>query len=527
MKRLSVVFTLIFVLLLSTVFMACGGGKTNLKDIYSKDYSAVKSRTYVKEELPQLSDYILYTENEDFVLFSKVNVGTYTVSYRVFSKKTFTLSNEIVSSTKLESDLDFNYNYTISLGNGYYQVVKKEKSALGTFNTKTARFNVDGVEIYNSENSKGSINTKKNFFICDNTICYRDDNGVFVADTLQVPGYKIPKSANIEKVGNYFVDVTDGVRIVVYDKNFDVLIEWQKPSYVSLSKTFVCNEFAIVQYEIPVHSMEAKRYDLIKPDDTKVELKTLVLNYKEKQIREVKTEFIIDSITNVFEFDNEARGAISKGITNVASIYYVKDKRVDKTNDYDFVALKQNCEIEKSFKVVDRQISTIPVKLDKNLYLVATQDAIVFLNEKGETVDRSLTSDIEISNNYLCIDKKLYDYSFNETDDFSEYSAVVVCENYIGLKDKNDKFYIYSNGEKIPLDGEKVTFENGYYVVEKKDGLTLEKKYELCLVDGTVAYVSKNAYVTVFSNDNGALLRTNVETGVVSQTIFLSIKVSK
>ena len=186
--------------------------------------------------------------------------------------------------------------------------------------------------------------------------------------------------------------------------------------------------FAQYTYEL---ADDAEKYDYIM-DGTKYDLTTLIVDAKTGKEKEIKTDFIVDSIEpNAELYDEEADKADNKytnKFENIAYIIRIENKRID-TDSYrnaDIVLFSNNGKVGASLRSFDEQGFDLPTKIGEDRYFVTLKTGDKYIiNSKNKVIGLVSRGTLDLRAGFLVGKKAVYNTDLEAVYDLKANEATV------------------------------------------------------------------------------------------------------
>lgn len=472
-KILSLTLTLI---MLAMLFSACESkaSKHPTAGDFFSNYTEDPSWVYRDATvIPALTDkYGANSQGSSDVLrvFSKeANGKTDVIIYDLEKNKNvhqFTVDNDDLYTVEL---MTFNGNPFFSVIHGIARTDGMDFSTTLYTRNGNAVATAKGIHVFNdfyfyNGRYDGSIDTVYDLVRFDKTIFRVAEDG-----TTTVLKEKNPFTLDLPNVhfynGTHYI-YTTGNGFVVYDNSLEPVTNWKYKYAISDNVVYnfaILNDGSVLFQATEALPADAKEYDLY-AEGEKYSVTTLLIDPETGKEKSIDTTFMFRAVyaLDQFLFGNETFReyvGISDDYDNLASITYIEDKKL--TNPV-LTVLDNNakvvCELFTDLPLIAEE--ELPEPFAKNIYYYETVNGTyIFINEKSEKIIEISTnpSDLERNENYIIIDKAIYDYSFRLVYDFG-------ADNY-ELYSGNGWYYsdnaVTSDGILLTRDGAVYLYRNG------------------------------------------------------------------
>lgn len=222
---------------------------------------------------------------------------------------------------------------------------------------------------------------------------------------------------NLPEITSYTDDryyMVDDDEFAIYDKSFNLIVEYTTPSYASNSSIFMLeNGNILLQYRIKLLD-DSEKYDFLS-NNVKYDLVTLLVDKKDGKMVELDANYLIDLVVsaNLFE-EIYGEGYLAKSVQNLASIVEIdQSKRLDTNNNERLVLMANDGKI-KSDLIVDGY-TDVPQMVDGDRYIFRDKnDNQILVNRKGAHLATISDDYTFICNyNYFYDDRAIYDLDGN------------------------------------------------------------------------------------------------------------------
>lgn len=533
MKKSRIVLCLVAMLMLvSLLLSSCGASDTiKVSKLYKDDAKVPLEEVVTKGEIVALKGNFDTSSGYAYVFKDYSGENKVTQVYSLITGKI------ILTLT----DVGLTKTYDIMLESSFPAIIVKETtvSDSGSIKYTYTFYDATGTRIDSTTDSDQSFEMINNRFVKFNGVVYTPDNetGTFTkvadyASYITYPAYNY-------KIGDYYyvADVSSGSgrvnSIKVYDKDFNVILNWFVPSYADDTSINILNGGnLLVQYRINLPD-DAEKYDLY-TGGAKYDVKTMIVSIKDGKETKVDFDGIIDRVIarNHDYYADEFEG-LDDSIENVVYYYTIEDKRINESdNSINLASLTNKGKIDKSLKVVEGALG-LPTKIADNRYAVYTTAGITIINENGEII-KTITNirNINVAGSYIITPEALYDFDFNvvkslkSTDDTSYDVSVVGDSVIVKESGKTTTTYtLYNNGNSSVIATssttsiESVNIGDYYYVVSKTvEGVTTYTYYN---AEGTKLFDTKVS-LSEFSSRETTILLSGYD-AETSKDVYYSI----
>lgn len=522
MKRLRWTFFLAVLLLVATVLPSCGykvETVSSFEGVLNPDYEVRHEPWHEGKELEELRNFNLEFATDTFAVFRgdlMLNSWKTSRTYKVYSL----LQNRVILTQSYDEpvwgDVDVR-----EWADGIIRVATKEDGEGEDSFQSVVFYDLAGNELARRENQEWTPSPLYlgDYVVLDNVAYEADMETGVCTKVMEIPDSNMLRSSRTTELYQDYVYVGRTRVLSIYDKDLQWICDWSAPSYISSYSFsfYVLNDGGVlIQYAYGLEE-NAKKYDYYTTQNTetvKWRLVTLLMNPETGKTKELDFPYKIDYIRKSGEIDDGESSPYANSFENIAYLYPITDKQIDRSaSAKDVVLLNNNGKIEKSLKLVAGQTAELPVKVGKNLYrvnMITGGCAIVTID--GEVVrtvnDANFAHD---SNDVFCwTARAVYNLAFEKVYDLKKNHAEVVGEivdsllikissddgkSYrILVLDENGEKEIYSYDSKsgvedtftvFPYLGYRLRNEDKTYTYYNVKGEALLTTYETLVVEST------------------------------------------
>ncbi len=452
MKKIKVLSLVLLVVMVFLALTACGNSsKVSSASSFNNLYD---SKFIPTDEIYDKADAITDAENslcskssEEFAVFTSGAEGA--LKYKVYSfatgsvLKTFTSSVDEVFAVELCGDLP-----------AFFVTKTKLATSVATYTL----YDANGETLATSDENLGSPIVFDDTIIYGRTIYELDKKGNLVESEEVIPeniDVFVCDYWNDKYV--YEMDTADGsFSLLVADRRFNPVSSWSAPSFAKNIEAFVLvNGNVFVQYikELDANVAEYDFFEYTEEGNVqKFDLVTLVINAKNGTEKSIDADYVVSGIISYNEIAHSTALAdvYNDGMGNLAFITRIVDGQIDNSDaSLDIVLLNNDCTSAKSLKIVDQQTASLPTKLGKNVFMVATDYGYAIVKANGNLIHAITNSDISANAEYVIGEKAIYEMSsFEVVYDLEENEAEVISS-------MNSVVFIVKDGDILMLrDGE-------------------------------------------------------------------------
>lgn len=474
MKKFRLITLAAMVFALVLMLASCGNGP---EKFYNMDYKTDARTPTDVQELTDIEGY-LYKSTGRYVAHF-YNLEGNSVKRKIINLKT----GRTVSEHTEEKGIGFSVHTDYS--NYAYKIVKTTLEGGDTVYI----YDNNGVLLYEGDKAPDAPKHKNiegaDYILFESKLYRIDDNGATVKIS-DVPKFAETVFSEIEYIfDNYCFDLSTG-EVKVYDMSLGLVAKYSAPSYAKSAMAFVLNnENIVIQYMAELPADESK-YDIY-DDGTKYDLVTEIIDVKSGDAKEVDADYVILSVMPKSLVDRyfKNKSPFVDKYENIASIFRIVDKRLDKTEaTLDFVYADNNLKLGNSGKLLQNQAAPGIEKLSDDRYLVALSEGYAVIDAKGKFV-KGFSANAENFGGAFYIEDRLYNSNLELIEDFSKYQIKVVSQTdgakIINL-DNGYAIYLIANGKATMLqtlsDGKNVQVTMFGYTIYTSNG-TSYKHYNM------------------------------------------------
>ncbi|MBO7303445.1 MAG: hypothetical protein J6U68_04585 [Clostridia bacterium] len=427
MKKLRL-FALITVIATAvTAFSACsknGGTESSFGAVFNKDCSAKEKIVESASEIELLRGYDFIESKGEFMLFTKGDSES-GLTRAVFS----TRNKRVVHIAEASSD---------------ESVEVKFYSGIPAFTVSRVTIGgcADAAEIDVSYELYDATGTRISESKTEMTVPVR------FADVLLAGGvsYEIDEKTgalskgadvSVELDAESCVDWNDkyfyiyGEAVKVYDRSFNCVYEWALPSDAVDAEINALNDGKILAQYRKLLAGDAEKYDIYEIDEEsgvgeKFELTTVLLDPEKKKEKTLKLEYLIRQLTTGDELIriSDDNGTYRDDIENLAYVTPITEDSLDMSEaTYDVVLMDNDGKVEKSLKLIDGQDASLPTRIGKNVYMLATEYGVTILDIDGNVISEISDLNVEIVGENIVSDGIVYNLAMEEVYSLHENEA--------------------------------------------------------------------------------------------------------
>jgi len=155
----------------------------------------------------------------------------------------------------------------------------------------------------------------------------------------------------------------------------------------------------------------------------------LIINPKSGSAKDVDLDYIVASLSSCTELSRNSKldEMYTDNFKNLAYVYPVVDGKVDTSDDaLDIVLMNDSGKITGSLKIADQQLSTLPVKLTEDTFLVETGYGCAIVKHNGKVVHAINNPDVSVTRDFIIGEKAIYDHELEVVYDLVENDATVI-----------------------------------------------------------------------------------------------------
>ncbi len=508
MKR-KIILAVAVMLVLVMALSSCGASGNKIENILNADFDVTATVYGEATNVAELDGYVVDhgDSNSYFLVFTKADIETAAVTTKIFNLETGKVVYTFTSSDTVVYTLETFYDVpAFALVSTPVPAPEATEEPDSTFYL----YDATGAEVVNTTYAPEDPYMVGEDLVIYNYVGYTvDDEGKF-EKKMDIPEYVLVD--DIDRVTDEYYYAINEDEVIVYDLEFNVVSNWQAPSYVyedGYNLTTILNNGDIfVQYFVLLDE-DATDFDVY-DEDGKYNMVQMVVNAKTGKAKEVKLDYMVMSVYSNKDlnrpYDDDNLMYTDK-FDNLAVVFPIIDQNVDMTNmAMDIVTMGNNGKIKSTLNYVENLV-TIGAKVADDLYIVRTTAATVVINGNGKVV-KTLNNNLDICGSYFYGDVAIYDLEFNVVYNLLENKAEVMdtVGDTIFVKAETDTGY------------EVIAFNGG----EQKTVYTYNKEAEVNtafdLVDGVGYYILDGAAGEyVYYNANGdVIIKTTTLLSVVT-----------
>ena len=448
MKKSKLLALLSVLMLAAMLFSACGARNVakipSFEKVLNKDYAYAETVAESVEALTEVEGYAVTGKTSEFVLFEKDGGAI----EKIFS---FRSNSVVMTASNVDGAM-----FTVELSEEPMFVVTKTKNGEASY----IAYDATGAEILTTSHKPNLPSAYADMTRYAGALYEADDAGKLtkVTDIPEHLELDVPTLWNED----YFYFLTEtGVQI--FDRDFTFVSAWYAPTAAEGLNGFPLNNGDMfLQYTVALDPY-AEEYDFYEIEEgvtTKYDLVTKVMTAKNGNTKEIKMDYVLNEGMSVYHLNyilenlGQMDGMIAKGLENIADVYPIVDKKVDRSvAAADIVMIENSGKIKASAKIVDGQIAELPLLVGEDLYLVKTVYGRALTNDKGKVRTMINNDEMEIVGEYIVGEKAIYDLSMNKVYDLIENKATVLTTI--------DNTVFVMKGDKIDVEYEVIAFCDG------------------------------------------------------------------
>ena len=537
MKHIKLTALLALVLCTVMLLASCGGatGK-DPRDVKALKYDQlIKSYTVPETEKGSIDKLDLKGTVQDrsgsiYLLFNSED-KVLTVYNAKLNKVVYTCSD---TEKITNDDIDFD------LSNYYFPV---EDDA----DDKTTLYSGDGTEIASVPYSGADIISNNDLILFGEKIYRRGekDDAVYTMTAVEGADPRLPilLGSILESTDDYYYTVskrgasgkTNPISVLfVYDRSLKLVNSYTPDPGATTVQAFVLDNGNVVfqyRYRLPANE---ENYTACNVNGTeKYLIKTEIFDLKKGTAKEVEFPYVINMLQGIGTLAAEVSDQITfaKGISNLAFVYPIVNRRIGSTNDSMILSLGNDLSVKGRLDaMVDLQEPGSlmePINGGALRYTLA-DDTYMLADQKGKEIGR-IASTASFRASFINLDEVFYDYALNVIFDCrtDNYEIIDLFENFAILAKETDEgnwdFYRWIPGsapEKIIAGDSKLHYESfgaGYLISDETDENNLKVTY----YDG-----NGNALLTTEKEAVIVISSGNTEDGAIGYTIDEKLNVT-
>ncbi len=427
MKKTKLLALLSVLMIAAMLLSSCGFAKriskvSSFEKVLNKDYKYAEDVVSEAKTLTELNDYTVVKVTDEFVLLSSLDEEDLTMTYKVFSYRAASVILTLANTEKT--------TYMIDLDDAPAFVVTKLVVDEETETTTYTAYDATGAELISTKHAFDAPSEYADLILYANTLYSVADNGK-MTKALDVPENLKKSEPDFWNDEYFYFFDDDGGQ--VFDRSLNYVSAWYAPSSVEEITPFVLNNGDVLVQYTTILDKHAEKYDYYETDENgetvKYELTTKLITAKNGKAKDLKMDYVIESLYSVYMFEEWFDEQIfAEKVENLATICPIVDQRVDDSEAaMDLVLMNNKGKIGKSVKLVDDQEAYFPPQLvGDGIYYVDTLHGDVLTDAKGEILLPFYNYELEIVGKYIVGEYAIYDLSMNKVYDLLDNHATVM-----------------------------------------------------------------------------------------------------
>ncbi len=419
------------------LFTACGGGSGASIAYTPEDAVVYNSVTQITE----LDGFTKVSETENLVYLTKTDASTTTNTlHKIYNKDT---GGIVESNSAIAGSLvyEITNDYFISVENSSSTIYTKlydltgDEVAVGKADELATNYNglVKLGSKYYGLNAQGvfsEIFDGKFKTLPNNVLSYNDDYALASTTTLGV------------------------TNLFLYDKTYEVICQYQLPSYVNLdSTTLLPNGKVIVQYLTYVDS-QSNDYEVLEmlgTSSVKYNVDTKVMN-PDGKVTDLNTDMIFNNVYLANRTSSIIKNSNldEKYIAMMTGIQKIENKQL--SSQHAMYGITADLGIDRIETMFDKQNPTdVATVVGEETYIYnALNGQKILVNKDGE--EKLLPSNVQYNDNFILIDGELYDYNLAKINtDLSKAISLTSAGTAIITFDGRPYFIYKADGTETPI----------------------------------------------------------------------------
>lgn len=545
-KLITIIAAVLVVITLFAVLSSCRVKTYSIKSYINSHEKYESSNTVFSkaEEIGELKNASLNHYVSDIFHFVSYENNNY-AKHMIYNP----ISNKVVATytESAETDFEINLYRNYYIGQSYYTVIKSSYSVnedgardsdFPTTQT-TELCSRDAEKIASAQSTAGVKNIADMIYF---------DGKLYGVESSKKDNVKIellfeysPLSdlpSSLEKHGKYYYEFNSD-SFSVYNNKLELLSNFTLPKFAEEYNYGVLeNGNVLIQY-LYVADDNADDYSLIYEDGNnlvKFYLKTLIVNYRSGNTKEIKCDYLFDNIDNL----NENSNAHFKNPI-IAEAFAIENKRPSAECSV-FIDNKGNVIRLEDYKGL--AISSIVPVAENRWKLTVENGKSYLLDKRGALIGDITNASTSYSDKFLVVKGisdssspgKIYDYSLNEIFDASSLTyyqyigSSIICTNSAG------EYLLYSGADSaktiVAKDSDTRFLEtliHKFYVLYTGTAYELyNSNGEMLISSNYKSYITERPFDVVSNNGSYVLLSANREVfknGEISyETVYYIIK---